>query len=480
MNRRIVLNILGRMLRLESALLLLPLAVSALYREKSIFAFLITAAISFVFGTVMKIISKPRENTIYAREGFLIVSLVWIFVSLIGALPFTIGKEIPNYIDAVFETVSGFTTTGSSILKNVEALSHGMLFWRSFTHWIGGMGILVFVMAILPNISDRTIHIMRAEMPGPSVDKIVPRVKDTAKILYIIYIVITLVEVALLKIGGMPLFESVVHAFGTAGTGGFGVKADSIASYSPFIQWVIAVFMMIFGINFNVYFLIVVKRVKEAFKSTELWVYISIMLGSTAVVAANIYNIYGNLSDTFRNSYFQVSSIMTTTGYATQNFDKWPLLSKAILFLLMIIGACGGSTAGGLKVSRVVLLFKQIGREINKMLHPRSVSAVRMEGKPVDEKTLQSVDIYLAVYMLCVGAVFLILCLEPTDFETNMSATMACFNNIGPGLGMVGPASNFSFYSPLSKIVLSFAMLLGRLEIFPLILLFTPKTWKRQ
>lgn len=479
MNRRMVLNILGRMLKVEAVLLLMPALVSAVYRESSIWPFLMTASFSFIIGILLQLLSKPRKTIIYAKEGFIIVALVWISISLIGCLPFVISGEIPNFIDAFFETVSGFTTTGASVLKDVEILSHGMLFWRSFTHWVGGMGILVFVMAIIPNLSDRTIHIMRAEMPGPVVDKIVPRVKQTAKILYLIYLVITLTEIVLLLAGGMPLFDSVVHSFGTAGTGGFGIKRDSISSYSPYCQWVIAVFMMLFGVNFNIYYLILVKKFKNILKSTELWSYISIMLAGTAIITVNNIDIYRKISVSVRHSFFQVSSIMTTTGYSTADFDRWHGLSKTVLFILMFIGACAGSTGGGLKVSRLVLLLKATVNEIKRLLHPRSVSSIRFEGKQADETTINSVNRYFVAYILCFVVAFLLISFENFGLETNISATAACFNNIGPGFGGVGPALNYGLYSGFSKMVLSVSMLLGRLEIFPILIFFLPAAWKR-
>lgn len=475
-----VLNILGRMLEVEAALLFLPVIVSAVYREtRAMLAFLITAGLALFFGALLSLVSRPRKTTIYAREGFIIVALVWIIMSLFGALPFRISGEIPNYIDAFFETVSGFTTTGASILGDVESLSRGMLFWRSFTHWIGGMGILVFVMAIISNLSDRTIHIMRAEMPGPVVDKIVPRVKDTALILYLIYVVITALEVVLLCAGGMPFYDSLVHTFGTAGTGGFGIKRDSIASYSPYCQWVIGVFMMLFGVNFNVYYLLIVKKFKNVLKSTELWGYISIMLTSTVIITINNLSLYKRLSESLRHSFFQTSSIMTTTGYTTADFDRWSVLSKSILLILMFIGACAGSTGGGIKVSRVIMLVKIIGREIKRLLHPRSVSSIHFEGKQVDEGTVKAVSFYLAIYVLCFVAVFLLISFEPFGIETNVSATAACFNNIGPGFGAVGPAMNYGLYSYFSKFVLAVSMLLGRLEIFPIIIVLFPSAWKK-
>ena len=361
-----------------------------------------------------------------------------------------------------------------------ENLSHGMLFWRSFSHWIGGMGVLVLIMAIVPNVSDRSIHIMRAEMPGPTVDKLLPKAKDTAKILYIIYIALTLIEIVLLLLGDMTLFESLLHAFGTAGTGGFGIKADSIAGYSPYLQWVITIFMMVFGVNFNLYFLLLMRKFKSVFKSTELWTYISIAAISTLIITINLSSVYSSFGETLRNSAFQVSSIMTTTGYSTADFNAWPTLSKSILVLLMFIGACAGSTAGGLKISRLVILFKMVGRKFGRLLRPRSVRAIKTEGKSVDERVLSSVTTYFAVYIFCFIAVFLLLSFDKFGFETNFTAAAATFNNIGPGLADVGPMSSYTDYSIFSKIILSFSMLLGRLEIFPLIIAFSPTTWSKK
>ena len=475
-----IFNTVGLMLKVEAALLLLPALAALIYGESCLWSILIAAAISLAAGFALTILCKPKSQVIYAREGFITVALAWIAVSAVGALPFYISREIPSYIDAFFETVSGFTTTGASILANVEVMSRGLLFWRSFTHWVGGMGVLVFVMALVPSVTDRSIHIMRAEMPGPVVGKLMPRARDTASILYKIYVGMTLLQIILLWIGGMPLFESIVHAFGTAGTGGFGVKADSIAGYSPYLQWVITVFMLLFGINFNLYYLLLIRRFRAAAQSSECWYYLGIVGVCIALITANIMPLYNNFREALRLSAFQVASIVTTTGYATADFNLWPQFSKAILLLLMIMGACAGSTGGGLKVSRAVMLFKMVGKEIRHLLHPRSVNSVRFEGKHVDGATLKSVSSYFVIYIICILAICLILSLEPFDLETNLSATLACFNNIGPGLAAVGPASNYAAYSPLSKLVLSLAMLLGRLEIYPLLLTLSPATWMKQ
>ncbi len=479
MNKKMVFHIIGRIIQVEACLLLLPLAVSLIYKEKCWLSFLISIACAFALGTVMTLGSRVKSKVIYAKEGFVTVSLAWVLMSAIGALPFVISGEIPSYIDAFFETVSGFTTTGASILTDVESMSKGLLFWRSFTHWIGGMGVLVFVMAIIPSVTDRSIHIIRAEMPGPIVGKIVPKAKNTAKILYIIYIVMTVVEIVLLCIGKMPFFESVVHSFGTAGTGGFGIKADSIAGYSPYLQWVITVFMFLFGVNFNLYYLILLRKFKSVFKSQELWCYVGIACAAAASIAVNIRSMYGSASEAIRASAFQVSSIMTTTGYATTDFDLWPAFSKTVLILLMCIGACAGSTGGGLKVSRVVLLYKMIKKELRHMLHPRSVSVVKFEEKTVSKTILTNVSIYFAVYMIVMTSAFLLLSFDGYSVETNLSAAIACFNNIGPGLADVGPTASYAAYSPFSKIVLSAAMLFGRLEIFPMLFLFSKSSWSK-
>ena len=475
-----ILNTVGLMLKVEAALLLLPAIAALVYAESCLWSILISAAISLAAGFALTLLSRPKTQVIYAREGFITVALAWVAVSAVGALPFYISREIPSYIDAFFETVSGFTTTGASILANVEVMSRGLLFWRSFTHWVGGMGVLVFVMALVPSVTDRSIHIMRAEMPGPVVGKLMPRARDTASILYKIYVGMTLLQIILLWIGGMPLFESIVHAFGTAGTGGFGVKADSIAGYSPYLQWVITVFMLLFGINFNLYYLLLIRRFRAAAQSSECWYYLGIVGVCIALITVNILPMYANFREALRLSAFQVASIVTTTGYATADFNLWPQFSKAILLLLMIMGACAGSTGGGLKVSRAVMLFKMVGKEIRHLLHPRSVNSVRFEGKHVDGATLKSVSSYFAIYIICILAICLILSLEPFDLETNLSATLACFNNIGPGLAAVGPASNYAAYSPVAKLVLSLAMLLGRLEIYPLLLTLSPATWMKQ
>ena len=483
MNRKMVFFTTGQIVLLEAALLLLPTLVSLFYKESCAKEFLISAVIAAAVGLLFLAVTHPKNRVIYAREGFLITTLSWLLLSAIGALPFYLSGEIPSYIDAFFETVSGFTTTGASILPNVEILSRGLLFWRSFTHWIGGMGVLVLMMAIIPpseGNSGRSIHIMRAEMPGPVVGKIVPRIKDTAKILYLLYIVMTVLNFLMLLAGGMPVFDSILHTFGTAGTGGFGIKADSIAGYSPYLQWVTTVFMLLFGINFNLYYLLIVRNLKSALRSTELWCYLGIVGISTACITWNILPMCQSLGESLRLAAFQVASIITTTGYATTDFDLWPQLSKGILFLLMIIGACAGSTGGGMKVSRVVILARNARQHLSQMLHPRSVRVVHFEGKPVEKTTMESLFTYVTLYFFMIFLGFLVLCLEPFDFETNLSAIVSCFNNIGPGFGTVGPTMSYVGYSDLSKLVLSAAMLLGRLEIIPILIAVSPSTWLKK
>lgn len=472
MNYKMVFRTVGNVLAVESVLMLLPAIVSLLYNEAAVWAILLTAGITFISGALLSFIFRNSSSVIYAKEGFAIVALSWIALSLFGALPFVISGEIPNFIDAFFEIVSGFTTTGATILRDVEIISKGLLFWRSFSHWLGGMGVLVFVMAIMPKISDRSMHILRAEMPGHSVGKLVPKAKTTAVILYLIYIVMTLLEMVLLLFGGMGLFESAVLSLGTAGTGGFVVTNAGIGAYTPYCQWVIMIFMFLFGINFNLYYMLLIRKAKSVFKSEELWVYIGILCVSTAIITVNTMSSSVALSDTIRDSAFQSVAFMTTTGYTTASFNDWPTLSKSVLLILMFLGGCGGSTAGGLKVSRAILMCKLIAREFRKMLHPTSVRAVRFEEKQVDEQTLSSVTTYFALYMLCIFVVFIALSFEPFSLETNFSVAVSSFNNIGPGFGSA--AAHWGDYSNASKLILSFAMLLGRLEIFPLLITLSP------
>lgn len=478
MNYPMIRKVIGQIARVEAALLLLPMFVAIIYHEpRAAVSFLLTALIAFVFGTLLNL-KQPKSQVIYAREGFLIVSFSWIILSLIGALPFVFSGEIPNFIDAFFETVSGFTTTGSSILTNVEALSQSMLFWRSFTHWVGGMGVLVFAMAILPLADDRSIHILRAEAPGPTVGKIMPRMKDTAKVLYMIYFAMTLVLVVLLWIGGMPLFDSLLHAFGTAGTGGFGIKGASIGYYnSAYIDWVIAIFMILFGVNFNLYYFILLRRFKDALCNSELIAYISIITASVALISINIRDYFASIAETVRYAAFQVATIITTTGYATTDFNLWPTFSKMILVLLMFVGACAGSTGGGLKVCRLILMGKMVKKETRRMIHPRSVNLIKMDGKAVSEDTLSGITAYIVAYLAIMCLSVLLISIDGFDWETTMTAMISCLNNIGPGLGMVGPAGSFADFSAFSKIVLSFDMLFGRLEIFPMLMLFSPVVW---
>ena len=478
MNRRMVCQTVGLIVLLEAALFLPSLIVSLIYRNSCTTAFLWSIAIALFLGGAMVGIARPRTKVIYAKEGFAITSLAWLFVSLIGAMPFFLSRQIPKYIDAFFETVSGFTTTGASILTDVTALDEGLLFWRSFTHWVGGMGVLVFLMVFLGGLSDRSIHIIRAEMPGPVVGKLVPKVKETAKILYIIYLVMTAIQVIALMCTKMPLFDSLVHTFGTAGTGGFGIYPDSLASITPIQQWIIAIFMLLFGINFNLYYLILIRRFRSAIRSTELWVYLAIVAVATALCCISLLGVYENASDLIRHSFFQVSSIITTSGFSTVDFNLWPTLSKVVLLILMFLGACAGSTGGGFKISRFVLLFKHCAAEIRHLLHPRSVTVVRFEGKIVDQETRKGLSSYLMIYTIFFFGIFLLLRFDGFDIETTFSSVATCFNNVGPALGAAGPMSNFAEFSNFSKVLLSFAMLLGRLEIWPIIMTLAPSTWK--
>lgn len=478
MNIKMILYVLGHIMRLEGALLILPLLVTIYYREDTITAFLVTILVLFVFGYMISF-KKPKNKVIYAKEGFVIVALSWFILSLFGALPFVISGEISNYINAVFETISGFTTTGSSILTDVEAMPKGLLFWRSFTQWIGGMGVLVFVLSIVPLAGGRSMYIMKAEVPGPTVGKLVPKIKNSAKILYQIYIAMTIILVILLVAGGMPLFDSIVHSFGTASTGGFGVKATSIGYYnSAYIEVVTTIFMILFGINFNLFYLILTGSVVTALKSEELRKYIGVIVAAAVAIAINTLPRYDNFFQAIRYSAFQVGSVITTTGYTTTDFNQWPMFSKIVLFLLMFIGACAGSTGGGIKISRVTIAFKSIIQHIKGLIHPRYVGTIRFENKPVDNPTLKGVHIYLSVYFFIYLISILLMSFDNVDFETTVSAVTTCFNNIGPGLGLVGPAGNFDGFSNFSKIILSINMLLGRLEIFPILMLFSPLIWK--
>jgi trk system potassium uptake protein TrkH len=421
---------------------------------------------------------KPKDSVLYAREGFVIVSLSWILLSLFGAIPFCISGTIPNYLDALFETVSGFTTTGASILTEVEPLPRCMLMWRSFTHWVGGMGVLVFIMAFIPLSGGQNMHIMKAESPGPSVSKLVPRVKTTALILYSIYIVMTLVMFVLLLFGDMSVFEALCTALGTAGTGGFGVLNDSMASYSPYIQWVVTVFMLLFSVNFSCYYLLLLGRIKDVF-SAELRTFIAVVGTVMLVVTLNTRGLFDSLGEAVRHVAFTVASLISTTGFATENFDAWPELSRALLVLIMFIGACAGSTGGGLKISRLMILFRGAFNEIGNLIHPRRVKRVTVDGHPVDNEVVRATNVYMMWYVLLFTVSVILISFDDHDLITNFTAVTATINNIGPGLNLVGPTGNFAFFSLPSKLVLIFDMLAGRLELFPMLVLFAPATWRR-
>lgn len=477
MNTSIIRYTLGQVMKIEALLMLLPCIVAVLYGEEEGFAYLISLSLCGIFG-IISTLKKPSNHIFYLKEGCIATALSWVVLSFFGALPFIISGEISSFVDALFETVSGFTTTGASILNDVEALSYCSMFWRSFTHWIGGMGVLVFLLAIIPLSGGSNINLMRAESPGPSVGKLVPRIRYTARLLYTIYFVLTFVEVILLLFGNIPLFDALTTSFGTAGTGGFGIKNDSMMSYSPYIQWVVTIFMILFGVNFNAYYLLLFRQFKKAFKIEEVKFYFLIILTSIGIIFIDIYNTAVNAFSTLRHASFQVASIITTTGFATIDFNQWPQTSKTILVLLMFIGACAGSTGGGIKVSRIVLMVKTVIKELNSYIHPKSIKKIKMEGKPVEHEVVRSINVYFITFIILFSLSVFAVSLDGKDLITNFTAVTATINNIGPGLELVGPTGNFSIFSPFSKCVLIFDMLAGRLELFPLLILFHPTIWK--
>ncbi len=484
MNVRMIGRILSQIIGIEAVFLLPALGISLGYGEfQAAEGFVLTLSIMAFVAGLLWLICRKASKQIGASEGMISVSLGWVVLSLFGCLPFFFSRQIPSFIDAFFEIVSGFTTTGASILADVEGLSKGLLYWRSFSNWLGGMGVLVFLLAIAPTDSQGsgfTMHLLRAESPGPDVGKLVPRMKKTASILYLIYIGLTAVDLILLLFGNMSFLDALCTAFSTAGTGGFGVRNDSFASFSPYIQNVTTVFMFLFGINFSCFYLLLLGNIKSIFKDEELRLYIGLALGVILLIGLNIHHLYSSWADTFRHAAFQVSTIITTTGFATADFDMWPMFSKGLLLLLMVVGACAGSTAGGLKCARLLLLFKSLGRNIRKLVNPKKVQVVRINGRAVGETVIDHANAYLAAYVVIIVLSFLVISIDNQTIGTNLSAVLACFNNIGPGMEAVGPTCNFAFFSPLSKLVLIFDMLAGRLEIFPILILFSSYSWKRK
>ncbi len=482
MNYRMILKLLCSVLRIVAAFMIPAAVISLCYGEMASFwGFIITLSLMLLLS-LTTFLCPAEKKTFYAREAFVLASLTWLMVSVLGALPFVLDKTIPNFIDAFFETASGFTTTGASIVVDYGTLTMGAKYWRSFTHWLGGMGVLVFLLALEPITSGSgsgdSIHIMRAESPGPQVSKLVPHTLSSARILYMIYIFMTLVLFALLAAGGMDIFEAVCIAFGTAGTGGFALVPSSIGGYSPYIQWVVAVFMMLFGVNFGIYYLILQRQFKKVVRNSELWMYLGIMLAATGLIFLYVRPVYG-VTDGLRQSFFQVSSIMTSTGFATVDFNLWPQFARTLLVSLMLIGACAGSTGGGFKVSRVLMLFKSMKREVRRSLHPNTVGKVHIDGEAVSAETISNTYAYLVAYCLIIIFSTLLLAFDGNTFETNITAVIACLNNIGPGLDMVGPMGGYAGFSVVSKIVLILNMLLGRLEIFPMLIIFVPGVWKK-
>ena len=477
MNKSMIRYILGSVLKIEGTLLLLPCLTAVIYQESEGIYFLLTAALCVALGMAMTF-RKPKTSIFYLKEGCIATSLSWIFLSLFGCLPFYISGEIPSFTNALFETISGFTTTGASILEDVEALSHCTLLWRSFTHWIGGMGVLVFLLAIVPLSGGSNINLMRAESPGPSVGKLVPKMRYTARLLYGIYIGLTVIEIVLLLAGHMPLFDSLCTAFGTAGTGGFGIKNDSLIGYSSYIQWVVTIFMVLFGVNFNAYYFLLFRQFKKALSMEEVRYYFLIIFTAVAVIAFNIHSMCAGAFDAISKAAFQVASIITTTGFSSANFDLWPQTSKTILVLLMFVGACAGSTGGGIKVSRFVILCKTVVKELSSYIHPKIIRKVKVDGKPVEHEVVRATNVYFITFMILFSFSVLALSFEGKDLVTNFTAVAATINNIGPGLELVGPTQNFMHFTVFSKYVLMFDMLAGRLELFPLLILLHPTVWK--
>lgn len=480
MNYKVVLKLIGNVLKYELALLLIPLLVGVYYGSDDINSFIYTILCMLPI-TILLCSIKTKKTTIYAKEGFITVGIAWLVISAVGALPFIISGYIPNFIDAFFEVVSGFTTTGASILTNVEILPKGLMFWRSFTHWIGGMGFLIFILALMPSLGSNTIHILKAESPGPNPGKIVPKIKETAKILYLLYFALTVIETILLVMSGLSVYDALIHALGTAGTGGFSNKAASVAAFNnPAAEWIITIFMLLFGVNFALYFQLIKKNVMGFFKNEELRYYFFIVLAAIALITINIIDLNGgDFSKSVRDSSFQVASVVTTTGYATADFNLWPTFSKMILVMLMFMGAMAGSTGGGIKTIRIVIIFKAIKREIDKILHPKRVQSVKIDGRAVGEPIITGVFLFIAAYFVIMLIAIFIVSLDGFDMTSTTTSVIATLSNIGPGLEMVGPAGNFAAFSPLSKLVLSFCMLAGRLEIYPMIILFSPSLWRK-
>ncbi|MBE5905904.1 MAG: TrkH family potassium uptake protein [Lachnospiraceae bacterium] len=477
MNSAMIRFILGRVLRIEAILLLLPCIVSVYYRESQGRYYLAVAAGAFLLGCLLSF-CKPKNNVFYLKEGCVMTALSWILMSIVGCMPFWIAGEIPAFADALFETISGFTTTGASILSDVEALSNTALFWRSFTHWIGGMGVLVFLLAVMPLNGGSPMNLMRAESPGPSVGKLVPKVRQTARLLYLIYVGLTILEFLFLLFGRMPVFDAICTSFGTAGTGGFGIRNDSISGYTPYLQWVVTIFMILFGVNFNAFYFLVFGEIRKAFSMEEVRYYFLTIVAAIALILPNTRLIYHSIGIGLRHTAFQVASIITTTGFSTTDFDQWSQASKTVLVLLMFIGACAGSTGGGIKVSRFIILIKSVRRELVSYIHPKSIMKIKMDGKPVEHGVARSVNVYFITFVLVFAASVFLVSLEGRDMTTTFTAVAATINNIGPGLELVGPTWNFGFFSDGSKYVLMFDMLAGRLELFPLLILFYPTLWK--
>lgn len=478
MNYRIIFYTLGWVLNIEAFCLLFPAICSLCYSEPYFITFLICIGLCLLFGVPL-VVKSPKNKTMFAKEGYITVALSWIIISIFGALPFVFSGSIPNFIDALFETASGFTTTGASILTDVEALPKSILFWRSFTHWIGGMGVLVFLVAILPLFGGSNLNLIKAESPGPSVSKLVPKVKTTAKLLYSMYLGMTVIEIILLLLGGLNLFEALTLSFGTAGTGGFAVLNSGLATYSSYVQIVITIFMVLFGVDFSVYYLLLMRKFKSAIRSDEVRVYFTVFAISSIIIAVNCLNLFNGFGESLKHAAFQVGSIMTTTGYSTTDFDLWPQLSKTLLVLLMFMGACAGSTGGGIKVSRIMILFKSIIKEIKIAAHPKSTHKITMNGRIVEHETVRAVNVFMMAYLAIFAIALIVISLDNMGFTTNFTAVVATLSNIGPGLEAVGPTQNFSAYSPLSTLILTFAMLAGRLEIFPMLVLLSPYTWKK-